>query len=199
MAPSRKPADLRHVRWLWPTHIYQSTARLPAAKRALFAARASAAAGSVVTDPFIQTEMKRFADASLRRHLRAYGGIDEHKDPLVVSCRTLALGGGRYQSSAPGAGRHTALFWLSAGIGSDPARISGRLLLRDPRAGCANVFAPGHPFGRSLLIAPRSGRIVIFPSFLPFAITPVARGDSVLVAIFSIWENPHRDSGRHVA
>ena len=60
---------------------------------------------------------------------------------------------------------------------------SGSITLLDPRAGCANVAAPGLPFGRPLVVSMEAGRYLLIPGWLRHGVIPVQIGDSAVMAV----------------
>ncbi|VWB72127.1 MFS transporter [Burkholderia lata] len=62
---------------------------------------------------------------------------------------------------------------------AQPAHYSGTLMIRDPRAGCANVFAPGLPYGRPFEFAARPGAYICYPAWLRCAVLPVSGGHEI--------------------
>ncbi|KVD88874.1 hypothetical protein WS62_16175 [Burkholderia sp. ABCPW 14] len=60
-----------------------------------------------------------------------------------------------------------------------PAHYSGALMIRDPRAGCANVFVPGLPYGRPFEFVARPGAYVCYPAWLRGAVLPVSNGHEI--------------------
>ncbi|WP_390623145.1 hypothetical protein ACEQUB_p00210 (plasmid) [Ralstonia syzygii] len=63
---------------------------------------------------------------------------------------------------------------VSCDEAAQPAQYSGTLMIRDPRAGCANVFAPGLPYGRPFEFVPRPGAYICYPAWLRCAVLPVS-------------------------
>lgn len=57
-----------------------------------------------------------------------------------------------------------------------PSNYSGVLMIHDPRAGCANVFVPGLPYGRPFEFFARPGAYVCYPAWLRCAVLPVNPG-----------------------
>lgn len=60
-----------------------------------------------------------------------------------------------------------------------PSNYSGTLMIRDPRAGCANVFVPGLPYGRPFEFFAQPGAYVCYPAWLRCAVLPVSTGHEI--------------------
>lgn len=80
----------------------------------------------------------------------------------------------------------SGVYYLSCTDPVSDRPLAGNLELRDPRAGCSMVPALGSPFGRVLHIKPEVGLLVLFPSWLPHGVHPVAgAGERVSIAFNS--------------
>lgn len=75
--------------------------------------------------------------------------------------------------------------------------LSGVLELVDPRPFTEMVFTPGEPYGQRITIRPRSGMMVIFPSFLYHLVNPyMGDGERISVAFNAqAIENTDRKRG----
>lgn len=58
---------------------------------------------------------------------------------------------------------------------------AGTIALLDPRAGSNMVAVPGIPWGRPLVIAPRSGNLVVHPSWIVCSVLPLDPGQEAVV------------------
>ena len=90
---------------------------------------------------------------------------------------------------------HPGAFWSGVyyvddgGIGEDPS-LGGEFEMQDPRGVAPAMYAPllafnvpgGHSAGASELISPRSGQMVLFPSWLLHAVRPYL-GDRQRISI----------------
>lgn len=51
---------------------------------------------------------------------------------------------------------------------------AGCIEFLDPRPACGMVHLPGKPFGRTLIVHPKPGLLLLFPAWLPHGVHPVA-------------------------
>ena len=66
----------------------------------------------------------------------------------------------------------SGVYYVDVGDATTSDALSGVLELRDPRPGVEMVPAPGWPFGNPLGIAPETGLMVLFPSWLYHQVHP---------------------------
>jgi hypothetical protein len=59
--------------------------------------------------------------------------------------------------------------------------LSGAVLLHDPRTASGMVLMPGLPWGRPHTVVARTGRFVVFPSWLSWTVLPLAVGHTMTV------------------
>lgn len=59
------------------------------------------------------------------------------------------------------------------------------LEFRDPRGGVEMAGIPGDPFGRSIVVRPQSGVMVIFPSWLLHWVNPYQGGGERISVAFN--------------
>lgn len=80
----------------------------------------------------------------------------------------------------------SGVYYLACTTAVPDRPLAGCLELRDPRAGCNMVPVFGAPFGRVMHVTPRPGLLVLFPSWLPHGVYPVAgEGERVSIAFNS--------------
>ncbi|MDJ0943495.1 MAG: TIGR02466 family protein [Kiloniellales bacterium] len=93
---------------------------------------------------------------------------------------------------------HPGAFWSGsyyvddAGIGADPA-LGGQFEIQDPRGVAPAMYAPGLAFavpggqscGASEIVTPRSGMILMFPSWLSHAVRPYSGGGTRISIAFN--------------
>lgn len=103
------------------------------------------------------------------------------------SARTERWEAGYHCGLRYGQGTLQAIVVVSA-TGTARHPESGRISLHDPRAGAANVFLPGLPWGRHHHLEPKPGNVLICPSWVAWSVAPVQEGHTVEVCLFrSTW------------
>lgn len=76
----------------------------------------------------------------------------------------------------------SGVYYVEAGQPDPDIANNGVLELIDPRRGGGVVGAPGFPVGRSLLVVPEPGLLVLFPAWLEHWVTPY-RGTGERISI----------------
>ena len=91
---------------------------------------------------------------------------------------------GAYNKLHNHAGWHwSGVYYVDAGAQDENNPDSGIIELQDPRGLVSMLPMPGKPFGQTMSIHPRSGQIVIFPSFLYHTVAPyTAAGERISIA-----------------
>lgn len=184
-APYLQPLSNHAIQWFWPTRVCEC--RLKALKlSSLVISKCKTAAncstgqvGHFSVAQLVPSFVAYSTEVILPR-LEAYISElwpNEAGFEINMSILGSVLPSNCFRGSRQGGGNFRGVYYLACCSQAQPGRESGRLLLQDPRGGCSNVFVPGHPFGRSLLIRPRPGLLVVFPSFLNYAVTPLSPPD----------------------
>jgi hypothetical protein len=197
------------VIWLWPTRIYHQVLDSPSlGKVGLTALRQQIESvsrpTSVQFEPKLSfPEIFDYVQNIIPTHIRYYlGACGESTDEsrFLLSLTGQFLSSHTFRTYTYSRGRYHAIFYLDCVHNPDSERRSGKILLRDPRTGCANVFFPGLPLGRPLLFDPRPGMLIIFPSYVQFSITPLSPGDWQLFIEMEIKEysQSQADSNLHI-
>ncbi|MDJ0937285.1 MAG: TIGR02466 family protein [Kiloniellales bacterium] len=94
---------------------------------------------------------------------------------------------------------HPGAFWSGSyyvddgGVGADPS-LGGQFEIQDPRGVAPAMYAPGLAFaipggqscGASEVVSPRSGMILMFPSWLSHAVRPYTGGGTRISVAFNL-------------
>lgn len=136
---------------------------------------------------------RRLLDAT--RELATRMTCDRAGKPVRVVWKTNAWANVNRRSHGNEFHTHPGAYWSGTyyvddgGIGDDPA-LGGEFEMQDPRGVAPAMYAPllgfavpgGRSAGASELIRPRSGQMVLFPSWLLHAVRPY-RGDGERISV----------------
>ncbi len=136
---------------------------------------------------------RRLLDAA--RGLATRLTCDRAGKPVRIAWKTNAWANVNRKGHGNEFHTHPGAFWSGVyyvddgGIGEDPS-LGGEFEMQDPRGVAPAMYAPllafnvpgGHSAGASELISPRSGQMVLFPSWLLHAVRPYL-GDRQRISI----------------
>ncbi|TMR05574.1 hypothetical protein ETD83_06000 [Actinomadura soli] len=136
--------------------------------------------GEIITD----------LEAAAARFRRSFGALADSCGPGLappVGGVAIDVQVWRHGYERPAA-RHPAdlVAWWVLDAGPSAALTgAGAIAFADPRTGSPRAAAPGRPWGRDLVVRPVTGAHVAVPGWLASSVTPLERGQHVLVAIAS--------------
>jgi len=120
---------------------------------------------------------------ALRRMICSTTGREVATGTLSISAWATVCRAGAYHAphSHPD-NAWSGVYYVNSGSENPDQPHSGMLEFLDPRAGAEAVSAPGDPYGEPFRVRPRSGLLVMFPSWLYHWVHPY-QGEAPRIAI----------------